>query len=148
MIIKEASYRDPAPTDHAMIERMYGVFELMVNGASINQIATHYGISHNLVRSDIRHVTEELNEREADRLLAIREEILARQRVLIFSNMARARAGDRAAAAIIQNADALIANVCGIRYLRPATPPHPIVDTTLAAALDAYTTGITDAEHR
>jgi transposase-like protein len=119
----------------------------MVNGASVNQIAKHFGISRTLVRSDIQHVVEELNARDLDRVLAIREEIVARQRELIFANMPRARIGDKAAATIIQNAENIIASVTGVRYLRPDPPPHA-TDPTLAAALEAYTTGILDATHK
>jgi DNA-binding CsgD family transcriptional regulator len=138
--------RDPSSCEAELAARCYDVYELMVNGATIRQVADHFGISRSLVQADLARVAVEMNAQGHERALVLREEIIARQRALIFANMPRAKAGDKTSAQIVQHADALIATVAGLRYLRPMEPLEPpVADSPISDAVAAYVKGIMDA---
>lgn len=129
---------------HAM---RFFIVELVVNGGTIQQAADHFAISHSYARSEYQAGLAEMRERTIDEATDLRDEVTLRQRELILSNMPRAKAGDRSAAQIVQNADLLLAGLWGLRSLpvarkrRPATP-------AIAEAVEAYVQGVTDAGRR
>ena len=55
--------------------------------------------------------------------------------------MAHAKAGDKAAAMIVQNADSLLVSIWGLRSLRIDQPARPH-DAHLTEAVSAYLDGI------
>ena len=73
------------------------VVDLIVNGASLRQVARHFKIDTETARLHYTAGLARLIDTSVDRSLALREEVTARQRELILANMARAKAGDRAA---------------------------------------------------
>jgi hypothetical protein len=119
------------------------VVDLVVNGATIRQVSEHFKVPYKTARSAYMEGLQQVTDRSIDRTIAMREEITARQRILIFSNMARARAGDRAAAQIVARADALLASVWGLRSIRIELPDRP-PDPQIAAAMEGYLSGLAE----
>jgi hypothetical protein len=136
--------KDAAGTEAERVARQMDVVDLIVNGASLPQVARHYKIDLERARDDYVAGLARLVDTSIDRSLALREEVTARQRLLIFENMPRARVGDRTAAAIVQNADSLLASIWGLRSLRIDRPARPGSDP-LSDAVSAYLDGITAA---
>lgn len=139
--------RDSASTEAELVARQMDVVDLVVNGASLRQVARHFAITGETARQDYAAGLARLVDTSIDRSIALREEVTARQRELILANMARAKAGDRHAAAIVQGADGLLASIWGLRALRTEPPPRPR-DDALADAVSAYLDGITASVRR
>jgi hypothetical protein len=140
-----ADLRRKAATEAEDVAHVFEVVDLIVSGATLRQVAEHYKCTLDTVRADYQLGLSLLIDRSVDRSMALREEITARQRALIFANMVSARAGDKNAAAIVNRADALLASIWGLRSLRVEAPPRR-GDPTIAAALEGYLTGLTDAQ--
>lgn len=134
--------KDAAGTEAELVARQMDVVDLVVNGASLRQVARHFGIDPEQARRDYAAGLARLIDSSIDRSVALREEVTARQRELILANMPRAKAGDRAAASIVQQADGLLASIWGLRSLRIERPARPR-DDALADAVSAYLDGIT-----
>ena len=134
--------KDAAGTEAERIARQMDIVDLIVAGASLRQVAKHFKIDPEQARKDYAAGLAHLIDTSVDRSIALREEVTARQRELILANMARAKAGDRAAAAIVQGADGLLASIWGLRSLRIERPPRR-GDERLADAVSAYLDGIT-----
>ena len=133
--------RDSSETEADLVARQMDVVDLIVSGASLTQCARHFKIHIETVRDDYKAGLARLTDNSVDRSLALREEVTARQRELILANMARAKAGDRSSAAIIQAADNLLASIWGLRSLRIERPARPN-DGVLGDAVSAYLAGI------
>jgi hypothetical protein len=133
--------KDAAGTEAELVARQMDVVDLIVNGASLRQVARHFKITLNQARADYTAGLAHLIDTSIDRSIALREEVTARQRELILANMARAKAGDRAAASIVQQADGLLASIWGLRSLRIERPRRG--DNALSDAVAAYLDGIT-----
>lgn len=143
VMTRTAALRDEAGTDAEVTARDFDIVDLIVNGASLRQCAKHYGIDLNTARAAYARGLAALVDSSIDRSIALREEVTARQRELILANMARAKAGDKSSAMIVQNADSLLASIWGLRSLRIEPPARPR-DPAIADALDAYLRGITE----
>jgi hypothetical protein len=140
---------DPSATetDAEVVTRQFAIVDFIVAGASLRQTATHFKLSVAECRREYQAGVEILRDRSIDSALTLRDEITARQRSLIFANMSKARAGDRPAATIIHNADALLASIWGLRTLRVEMAPRP-KDPGIAAAMEGYLAGIEAATPR
>ena len=136
--------RDSSHTEAELVARQMDVVDLIVNGASLRQVSKHFKIEYEQARLDYAAGLRRLTDNSIDRSLAMREEVTARQRELILANMARAKAGDRSSAAIIQAADNLLASIWGLRSLRIDRPARR-GDDALTDALSAYLAGIASA---
>lgn len=134
--------RDSTHTDAELITRQLDTVDLIVGGATVRQVAAHYGLDMHTVRDDYHAGLNLLTDRSIDRSIALREEITLRQRALILANMPRAKAGDRISAQIVQNSDALLISLWGLRSLR-ADPPARRTTSELAEAVEAYLDGVT-----
>ena len=134
--------KDAAGTEAEYVARQMDVVDLIVNGASLTQVAKHYGIAVETARQDYTAGLARLTDTSIDRSIQLREEVTARQRELILANMARAKAGDRAAASIVQQADNLLAGIWGLRSLRVERPRARRNDDALTDAVSAYLDGI------
>jgi hypothetical protein len=139
---RTAAARDAAGTEAEYVARQMDVVDLIVNGASLTQVAKHFKIHPETARDDYTAGLARLVDTSIDRSIALREEVTARQRQLILANMARAKAGDKASAAIVQAADNLLASIWSLRSLRIEHTPRPR-DSMLADAVSAYLDGIT-----
>lgn len=128
-------------TDAETISFQLDVVDLIVNGATVRQVANHYGCSMSEARAAYVAGLERLTDRSIERSMGMREEITARQRLLIFANMPRAKAGDRQAAQIVDNADQLLASIWAVRSLRVELPPRD-PDPGIAAAMEGYLAGL------
>ncbi len=133
-------------TDAEVVARQFAIVDLVVAGASIRQAADHFKLSTATCRREYEQGVEILRDRSIDQAKYLRDEITMRQRTLIFANMSKARAGDRAAAQIIHNADSLIASVWGLRSLRVDMEPRR-GDPGIAAALEGYLVGLEAQTH-
>jgi hypothetical protein len=142
--VRVRGYRDDAETEAEDVARQFDVVDLIVNGATVKQVADHFLCSIATVRRDYAAGVEALRDRSIETTMALRDEITMRQRSLILANMPRARAGDRASALIVQGADALLASIWGLRSLRIEPPKRPR-DPALAAAVEGYLEGLRDA---
>lgn len=134
--------KDAAGTEAEFVARQMDIVDLIVNGASLRQVADHYKIDWATARADYTAGLARLIDTSIDRSIALREEVTARQRALVLANMPRAKAGDRSSAAIIQAADNLLASIWGLRSLRIERPARPRSDA-LADAVSAYLDGVT-----
>lgn len=126
-----------AETTMELTQRRLDTVDLIIQGATLRQVADRHGLMVEEVREDYRIAMNALNDRSADRVLDMREEITARQRAMVLANMAQARMGDVKAAAIVQRSDQILCDVWGLRYIRPAMEDVPR-DPTIAAALSVY----------
>lgn len=133
--------KDAAGTEAERIARQMDVVDLIVNGASLRQVARHFAINITTARADYAAGLAYLMDSSIDRSIALREEVTLRQKELILANMARAKAGDKSSAAIVQSADNLLASIWGLRSLRIERPARPR-DDALADAVSAYLVGI------
>jgi DNA-binding CsgD family transcriptional regulator len=137
--------KDAAGTEAEATALEMDVVDLIVAGASLTQVAKHFKIDRETARDHYTAGLERLMDTSIDRSIALREEVTARQRELILANMARAKAGDRASALIVQGADNLLASIWGLRSLRVERPHVRRSDGALSDALDAYLSGILEA---
>lgn len=131
-------------TDAEATVRQFAIVDLIVAGASLRQAATHFKLPFSTVRNEYEEGVAVLRDRSIDQAAMLRDEITMRQRTLIFANMSKARAGDRAAAAIIHAADSLLASIWGLRSLRVEMVPRER-DPGIAAAMEAFLVGIDEA---
>lgn len=136
--------RESAGTAAELISRQLDVVDLIVNGATVRQVAQLFKRDMGQIRIDYAEGLALLTDRSIDRSMALREEITARQRALVFANMPAARSGDRAAAQIINQADGLLASIWGLRSLRVEHPPRP-GDPGISDAVTAYLAGLADS---
>jgi hypothetical protein len=131
------------PTSVELQQRRFDTVDLVIQGFSLRQIGEHHGLNVSDVRRDYLIGMETLRDHSIEATKALRDEVTARQRLLIASNMAKARAGDVRAATIVQRADEMLVSIWGLRSLRVEIPdPEP--DPDIAVALEAYLTGITE----
>ena len=138
--------KDAAGTEAEMTALEMDIVDLVVNGASLRQVAKHFKIDPETARLHYAAGLARLIDTSIDRSVALREEVTARQRELILANMSRAKAGDKASAAIVQSADNLLASIWGLRSLRIERPrPRRASGDHLADAVSAYLDGITAA---
>lgn len=128
--------------DEKLIRRKLDTFDLVVQGATIRQVAERHGIHYSEARQDYLDAIAMLNERTMESVAAMRDEITARQRTLILANMPRARAGDDKAANIVQRADNLLVGLWGLRTARLDVTVKR--SDTLDDALSAYLQGVAD----
>ena len=136
--------RESAATDAELITRQLDTVDLIVNGATVRQVAELFVRDMSDVTVDYHAGLALLIDKSIDRSIALREEITARQRSLVFANMPKARSGDRAAAQIVIAADGLLASIWGLRSLRIERPPRT-GDPGIADAVGAYLEGLADS---
>lgn len=138
---RTATMRDSCGTAAEATAMDFDIVDLIVNGASLRQVAKHFGIDHNAARLAYARGLAALVDGSVERSIALREEVTARQRELILANMARAKAGDAKSAQIVQNADSLLASIWGLRSLRIEPPARPR-DAAITDAVEAYLEGV------
>lgn len=141
--VREQVHAAQAETSVELSQRQLDTVELVVQGVSLRAIAERHGLKYREVREDYLNGMRIINDRSIEATLALRDEVTMRQRLLIFSNMPKARAGDRAAAAIVQRADEMLMSIWGLRSVKIEKAEIP-ADPVIAAAMDAYLTGITE----
>lgn len=132
-----------AVTSVELSRRVLDTVDLVVQGFSLRSIADRHKIDWAQARDDYFAGMRALNDRSMDATLALRDEVTARERVLIASNMTRARAGDKGAATIVQRADELLVSIWGLRSIR-VDLPEPDHDPMLAEAMEAYLEGVAE----
>lgn len=129
--------KERAETTLELNQRRLDTVDLIIQGATLRQVAERHGIGLTEAREDYQVAMRLLNEHAVDRVLDMREEITGRQRTLILANMSKARMGDVKAATIVQRADQMLADIWGLRYIRP-DPTEVPRDPMIAAALAVY----------
>ena len=129
--------KEKAETTLELDQRRLDTVDLIIQGATLRQVADRHGLSLTEVKEDYQIAMRLLNEQSGDRVLDMREEITARQRTLILANMSKARAGDLKAATVVQRADQMLSDIWGLRYIRPEPTEAPH-DPMIAAALTVY----------
>jgi hypothetical protein len=115
---------DETWTEAERISMRFDIVDLIVNGASLRQVAAHFDITPPEARNEYR--------------------VTMRHRELLLSNMARAKAGDVKAATIVQKADDMLTSIWGLRSLR-IDPPRRPPDPGIAAAMEGYLAGLDES---
>jgi hypothetical protein len=135
---------DETWTEAERISMRFDIVDLIVNGASLRQVAAHFDITPPEARNEYRAGIDMLRDRSIDASMDLRDEVTMRQRELILSNMARAKAGDVKAATIVQKADDMLTSIWGLRSLR-IDPPRRPPDPGIAAAMEGYLAGLDES---
>lgn len=124
-----------------LTQRTLDTVDLVVQGVSLRAIAERHGLQIREVREDYLAGMKVLSDRSIEATLALREEITMRQRLLIASNMKKARDGDRSAAAIVQRADEMLIWIHGLRSVTEKRAEIP-ADPLITEAVEAYLAGV------
>ena len=132
-----------AATTMELSKRVCDTVDLVVQGFTLRAIADRHKIDWRQARADYLTGVQLLADRSLEATLALRDEVTMRQRVLIASNMPRARAGDLKAAMIVQRADDILISIHGLRSIK-VDMPEPDPDPLIAEAMEAYLEGVAD----
>jgi hypothetical protein len=140
----QAAKGDSGPdTSAELMQRRLDTVDLIVMGATIRQVAERHDISYIEARDDYFKGMAILNDRTAEAVVAMRDEVTTRQKALIRANMPAAMKGDEKAARIVQSADNMIAGLWGLRSARLEVTHKR--DDTLASAMNEYRSQIVEA---
>ena len=137
--------RKSAKTEADKIARQMDTVNMIVSGATLRQCATTFKTSMENVRLDYAAGLERLRDSSIDYSIQLRDEVTARQRSLILANIVRARAGDKTAAIIVNQADQLLASIWGLRYIKIAHIAPTAKDPGITEAIGAYLQGLADS---
>jgi len=132
-----------AVTGAGLQKRRFDTVDLVIQGFTLRQIAEHHKLDYPTAREDYLAGMALLRDHSLEATKALCDEVTARQRMLIASNMARARAGDVKAATIVQRADEMLISIWGLRSLKVEMTEIPS-DPNIAVAMEAYLTGIAE----
>jgi hypothetical protein len=131
-----ADAASPAETPAALITRRLDTVDLIVQGASLRQVAERHEVDYFTARNDYYEGLAMLSDRTAKAVVAMRDEVTMRQKALIFANMKLAQMGDSKAATVVQNADSMLVSLWGLRSVRLEAAATP--DSPLREALNTY----------
>ena len=132
------------PTIAALEARRRETLQLVIAGVPLSAIADKYGLDISTISRDYRRAMANYYGPTQDEAASFRAEITERQRTLIMSNFAAAKAGDPKAAGTIQRADSILADIWGLRSMKIDAKVEAVSRDDIERELAAFLAGHDD----